>query len=235
MQETPTPPTATVLTAAAPDRTSELGLALTRILRDPIAGLRASMQAIVSEARRENPASLADNLDGILDQVARLARDVESLAEFATPKPLRPLRCSLDEILHAATRNLSHDQLDRLKIARPAQSFTMIVDGPLLSSSLHHLIESALETEADWLLLQVRREDNQTHFALVEGAAGPSFEPLSDQGSHQEAQLDLGLRLAHRDFCRMGGQFHVEHTERGYTRIVVSIPDDSDNRRSSER
>ena len=235
MQETRTPPTAATLTAAPSDRTSELGLALTRILRDPIAGLRASMQAILAEARSENPTALADNLGGILDQVTRLARDVESLAEFATPKPVRPLRCSLDEILHAATRKLSKEQLERFKIARPTQSFSLMVDGPLLASSLHHLIESALETETDWLLLQVRREGNRTHFAIVEGASGPSFEPMSEQGSHQEAQLDLGLRLAHRDFCRMNGQLHVEHTERGYTRILVSIPDSADGRRSSER
>lgn len=221
--------------AARSDRTSELGLALTRILRDPIAGLRASMQAVVAEARRENPAALADNLDGILDQVSRLARDVESLAEFATPRPVRPLRCSLEEVLHAATRGLSPQQAERFKVARPTQTFSMIVDGPLLASSLHHLIESALETESDWLLMHVRREGNQTHFALVEGAAGPSFEPMGEQGSHQEAQLDLGLRLAHRDFCRMNGDLHVEHTERGYTRIVVSIPDGADGRRASER
>jgi len=197
--------------------------------------LRASMQAVVGEARGELPSGLAEDLNGILDQVARLARDVESLAEFATPKPLRPLRCSLDEVLHAATRNLTAEQRERFKIARPAQSFSLIVDGPQLASGLHHLIESALETESDWLLMHVRREGDRTHFALVEGAAGPSFEPMSEQGSHQEAQLDLGLRLAHRDFCRMDGALQVEHTERGYTRILVSIPDGSSGRRSSER
>jgi len=235
MHETPTPPEAIALVAGGPDRTSELGLALTRILRDPIAGLRASMQAVVSEARRNNPDSLSGNLDGILDQVARLARDVESLAQFATPLPLRPLRCTLKEVLHAATRNLPADQLDRLKIAQPAQPFALVVDGPQLASSLHHLLESALETEADWLLLQVRRDNARTHFALVEGAAAPSFEPLDEEGSQREAHLGLGLRLAHRDICRMGGEFHVEHTERGFTRIVLSVPDGPDARRSSER
>lgn len=235
MHETPSSSASKTLVAARPERTSELGLALTRILRDPIAGLRASMQSVAHEARHNDGVTVADNLDAILDQVARLARDVESLAEFATPRPLRPLRCSLDEVLHAATRNLPSEHVARLKVARPAASFTLTVDGPLLASSLNHLIEGALDTEADWLLLQVRREPGRTHFALVEGSAGPSFQPVSEQDSAADAHLGLGLRLAHRDICRMGGELHVEHTERGYTRILVTVPDCVDTRRSSER
>jgi len=235
MHESSHPTPAATLPQGGPDRTSELGLALARILRHPLAGLRASMESVAAAARVKEDAAVAESLEDILAQIGRLANDVESLAEFATPRPLRPLRCTLDELLHAATRSLNVDQLDRLKIARPAQPLGLVVDGPLFASSLHHLIESALDTEADWLLLQVRRDGDCTYFALVEGSTDSSFAPSDATGSPEEAHLDLGLRLAHRDICRMGGAIDVETTDRGYTRIVVSMPNGADRRRSSER
>jgi K+-sensing histidine kinase KdpD len=167
-------------------------------------------------------------LKGALEQVVRMSRDVETLVELAAPKPVAPLRCTVEEILQAALAMLPVEQRARVRVARPAPAHVLLVDGPLLSGSLGHLLESALDAadRDEWVLLQVRHEVDATLFAIVEGGSSSILQPGDlCRGSLFEAHLGLGISLAVRDLDRMGVELEIDSTTRGCTRVLVQIPD----------
>ena len=59
---------------------NELGRTMNRVLRTPLAGLRASMESLGSELRDQGSENAADTLAAALEQVTRLARDVADYA-----------------------------------------------------------------------------------------------------------------------------------------------------------
>lgn len=206
----------------------ELGRKMNRVLRTPLAGLRASMESLGSELRGQGSDSAANTLEAALEQVTRLARDVEALVDLAAPRPVAPLGCSAEEIVLAAVRALPPAIRPRVRIAGPLPTGRVMVDGPLLAASLEHLLESALDGagEGDWALLQVRRESDDTVFAIALGGGASILQPgsIGREPTPWDAHLDLGVALAHRDIGRMGAVLQVETTERGCTRAVVRVP-----------
>jgi K+-sensing histidine kinase KdpD len=206
----------------------ELGIAMNRVIKSPLAALRASIESLAEDCRGAgDPREMV--LRGALDQVLRLSRDVEALVEYAAPRPVAPLRCSVDEILHAALRHLPDGQRSRLKVVLPELTSHLMVDGPLLAACIGQVIESALAStsELDWVLLQVRRENDQTLFVLVDGASEVHFEwnEKGERASAQEVGLGLGFTVARRSLERMGGDLEIQRTQRGYTRVIASVPD----------
>jgi K+-sensing histidine kinase KdpD len=206
----------------------DLGLAMSRILRNPLAGLRASMESLVGELGEDaTDASPETTLKSALDQVTQLSRDVEALVDFAAPRPLAPLQCTLEEIVQAALCTLPGGLRARVRVARPEAPKSVLVDGPVLATCLGHLLESALEASSgdDWVLLQVRDEDGATLFAIVEGGDASLLHPGSGhQDSTRRAHLGLGVSVAVRDIDRMGAHLLLGTTERGCSRVVVRLP-----------
>jgi K+-sensing histidine kinase KdpD len=188
------------------------------------------MESLGSELRDQGSDSAADTLAAALEQVTRLARDVEALVDLAAPKPVAPLGCSAEEIVHAALRALPPAFRPRVRVAGPLPHERVVVDGPLLAASLEHLLEHALDEAGahEWVLLQVRRESGMTVFAIARGGVRSILQPGPvDEGrtTPWDAHLDLGYALAQRDIDRMGGELRVETTERGCTRAIVRLPD----------
>ena len=211
----------------------ELGRTMNRVLRTPLAGLRASMESLGSELRDQGSSSAAETLAAALEQVTRLARDVEALVELAAPRPIAPLGCSAEEIVHAALQALPPSFQPRVRVAGPLPQERVVVDGPLLAGSLEHLLERALDEAGnnDWVLLQVRREPHSTVFAIARGGSSSILQPGpvgEGRTTPWDAHIDLGYALALRDIDRMGGELRVETTERGCTRAIVRVPDPAD-------
>lgn len=215
----PPMPHATAIASAPP----ELGATMTRILRHPLSALRASMERLASEFRDEDPRG--ERLRAALEQLTRLARDVQALVEWASPREPAPLRCSADEILHGALRACTYPQISRLAVARGSAPFELHVDGPLLADALGHLLQAAFATGGDSVLLQARREHDEAVFSIVqEGPGVPVAGSPAPGESATDAAVRLGVALARRDVDRLGGSLSIERTPRGCTCALVRVP-----------
>lgn len=207
---------------AAPLPAPDLGLTMTQVLRNPLSALRASMETLASEFRADDPRSL--KLSGALEQVLAMSRDVDALMALAAPRPLAPLTCSLDEILESALRRQGFEQRARVRLARPTSPASLRVDGPLLADCLARLLEHALASVSQSVLLSTQREGALTRFAIVADSASASaaWEQLPQQ---RRAALELGLALARRDAQRMQAELEVAHGELGHLRLTLSVRD----------
>ncbi|MCC7011027.1 MAG: hypothetical protein IT454_00580 [Planctomycetes bacterium] len=203
----------------------EFGLTMTQILRNPLAALRAQMESLAGEFRADDPRQT--QLRGALEHVLKLSRDVDALAQYASPRPLTPLDCTLDEILHSALRALRFEHSSRVKLANGTPGAHIVVDGPALADCLTRLLDNALSGPDEWVLLSARLEsDGQVAFSIVEGVENASYHgtPRAGAPEHRAAALRLGLLLAHREIERMGGSMHVTNTLLGNTCVVVRLP-----------
>ena len=201
-----------------------LGLSMTRVLSTPLAALRASIESLAAGLDQEDPRGRM--LAGALEQVTRMARDVQSLVDYAAPRPLAPLRCSLEELALTVQHALPAELRGRLRLAHPAEGASIEVDGPTLATCLASLAHGALESGPEGVLLQVRHEQELTHFVLVQADSRGNFEPESFvlDGPSMQASLAVRLAVARRDIQRMGGNLRVQHTARGLTCVSVCVP-----------
>ncbi len=214
----------TPIVETKPAPSPELALTMTHVLRNPLAALRASMESLAGSYSEQDPR--AQQLRGALDQVLKMSRDVDALVQLTAPRPLAPLQCTVEEILRAAQRGLRFDLTSRVKLADASEGATMMVDGPLLADCLHRLLESALVSCGEFVLLSARVESEFVHFAIVEGGDDRplrGFKP-ADLPTARAAALALGLSLARRDLERIGGTLQVTHTLLANTCMNVRIP-----------
>ena len=210
-------PTETQLTPEACPAPAELGLTMTRILKNPLAALRATMENLARELPAHDPRS--EHVNAALDEVLRLSRGVGDLVDYAAPRDIEPLACTSDELLCSTQHMLPEAARTRLRLARPASVQHLWADGPQLCQSLRHLAEYALATPTGEVLLGAREEGDTALFTLVGEDSNSKVNRASGA-----VQLDLGLHLASRDIPRMGGTLTLQRTSRGATCIQVSIP-----------
>jgi len=199
------------------DAQAALGQSLERVLGGPLAALRASIESLVGELGGEDPRGRT--LEGALEQVTRMTRDLRCLVDFAAPRPLAPLRCSFEEIARGVVGSLGAQRCGRLQLAYPPRGAAFTVDGPLLINCLSSLAQGALESAPGNLLLQARRERELVVFTFVLAGAP------SGERSSCDASPAMRLEVARRDIARMGGSLCVQHTARGLTCIGVLLPD----------
>ncbi len=204
-------------TQAEPIESANLGLTMTRILKNPLAALRASMESLARELPDNDPRS--EHVHAALEEVLRISRGVQDLVEFAAPRAIEPLACTSDELLFSTLRMLPQASRSRVRLARPAHATTIQIDGPQLCLALRHLAEYTLATSLGEVLFGAREENGAVLFTLV-GEACPT-------GMHESVQIDLGLHLAGRDIPRMGGSLTLQRSARGATCIQVSFQPDS--------
>jgi signal transduction histidine kinase len=209
--------------------TPDMGWALSRTLRAPLDGLRASIESLARTLRAErvDPASAARTLDAALEQVQRMARDLDALIAYAKPRPVAPLSCTIDEILHATLTALPAELRTRVRITCSAPGHSPWVDGPLLASSLMRILETSLDSSGKdaWVLLEVRRTDTEIQFRVFDGGSGSILGPRTARDdSPRGAHLGLGESLAQRDLERMGASLSLETVD-GLAHLVVRVPD----------
>lgn len=174
---------------------------LERDVQRPLAALRASLDALARRqaGRREAPLTTA-----ALEHVVSLSNALDDLADLATPPPIRPLRCSVEEIARGALDDLEPELREHVLFAfEPGPR--LFVDGPLLSRCLAHAIRAGLTggtglAAGAQCMLRARETAGRVEFAVVHartiGAAG------------------LGLELARRDLARMGATLAERTTSR---------------------
>jgi hypothetical protein len=190
---------------------------LRRDIAAPLAVLRASMEALSVDFDGEDPRGTI--LEGALEQIVLLGRNVHALVDFAMPPELHPLSCTLEELVRTA-----HDQLDtntaqRVFLACEDGGAQARVDGALFTRSLNYLL-SVLVGEADEAVLHASADAECLMISLL-------IHPRSGEGkgpvTHAQDQ-QLVLMLAERELERMGGGLNCTLLPSQSTSIVLTLP-----------
>ena len=206
----------------ASEADSEIAASMSQLLVMPLAGLRIALEKLVSELGEDSRRSTAS---AALSQVTCLARNVETLVDYAAPRRLHPLPCSARELVHSALRPLSGEQAARTRVVPPAEALNLMVDGPLFSSVLRNLIENALQQSPGTVELGAHEDGQGVRFLLArEGPRGDVDSIAPALPATSAARCELGLNLARREIARMHGQLTFEQLESGVARTIIWMP-----------
>jgi len=190
---------------------------LDRCLREPLAALRATLDTF---ARRLDGRSETTIANAALDRVVELGRTVQELHDFAAPPPLRPMRCSVEEIVRDALDEFGPEQRPSIMTALDDSDVRLLVDGPLLSRSLAHLMAEGLRGDGE-CMLHTRRFGEELQFVIVHT---PPLE--SEEDKVDERPGSLGLLVARRDVLRMGGSISFRASHSTSTTTVDGLSED---------
>ena len=166
-------------------------------------------------------------LEGALEEVNRLGRNVRELMEYAMhPQPM-PLRCTTAEIVHSACSGFSKAQRDRIVAAHASAGATLQTDAPLIGRCLGRVIENALESGSEEILVVVRQENGHTSFAVVDGSPSTFDSEWATSAFHstKQSHLGLGLAITERDVALLKGTLRFERSELGETCVTITVPD----------
>lgn len=204
----------------------ELSEAVLRALHRPLEALRACLESLSDELSPADPrGAVAHSAE---QEVERLVRRGRLLTEYlGAPRP-RPLRCSIDEVVYAARRFLPAELQSRTWLALDAGDHHFVVDGPLLSHALAHLIENGFEAGSERVLVRGRREGGEIELAVVDRAGdgeldlGRALQPFH---TTKHGRLGLGLTLAARDVGALSGTLRLEESPNGETCFRIRVPE----------
>jgi signal transduction histidine kinase len=223
MHESPSPGPAHLLRPTDDD--TSLSRALSQGLDTPLTALRAAMETLGYELRAGAGVG-ALRIEGVLEEVERLGKNVRELCDLASNPVPRPLTCTLDEIVHSARAPLTLQQRERVLAARCEPSEALRVDGPLLAGALRRLVENALEASDDLVLLLARIVDGHATFSVLDGSRselGPDWRPTPFRTTKPN-HMGLGLTLTQRDVELLGGTLEFPSNPNGRTCVRISIP-----------
>jgi len=211
---------------ARADQDCSVSRALSQGLGLPLTALRATVESLGHELRGGPVRCPSRRIDGVLQEMERLDRNVGELIALATAPVPRPLRCTLAELVHAARMELGPAQAARVVVAQATGHESLLVDGPLLSSCLRRLLENALEAGSEHVLVVARLERSAASFSVIDDAPsafGPDWKPVPFR-STKPNHLGLGLVLAHRDVALLNGRLEFLSTPGGETCVRITIP-----------
>lgn len=172
----------------------------------PLTAMRVTVESLADRLPRgSEEARVARSL---LESVARVTADVETIMESLSSPTPRALRCTIDELLRSTRARLGA-RASALEVACSCAPDTVLVDGPLLVRLLTRLLSAAAEDSAEPVLLSVRETSDDLLFAIVhsgtrgERVSGGAIRRIEQSLAHQEAVL-LGADLGTRE--GVGGQ-----------------------------
>lgn len=173
---------------------------------EPLSALRATLDSLVRHGGTPGNTTIAE---AALAQIVELSRTVHDLSDFAAPPPLKPMRCSVAEIVTGALADLEPALRPQVLLVVEDRTRTLMVDGPVLSHCLAHLITDGLQQDAE-CMLHVRQQGEITQFVVVHTP------PLAAEATHSP----LRRAMAQRDLGRMGASLTFHVTSRTSTVVV---------------
>lgn len=198
--------------------TEDLRGTIVRDIRSPIAALRATLEALQAELIGSPEAS--NLVSGAVEQLIAIDRRSEALLELVLPSPLRPLACTVGEIVRSAWSALPAPRRQRVWLAIEDAARPVHVDGPVLVRSLSSLLEDATDSAGTEVLLHAHEQDDEVTFAIVDDLESCSV-TLPRPGRASEESLPV--RLARRDVLRMGGELQVGELTDQHRLTVVRV------------
>ncbi|MFO1011714.1 MAG: hypothetical protein U1F29_16760 [Planctomycetota bacterium] len=182
-------------TAAAQETTE-----LVSALRTPLAALRASLETLSHRFETNDPRE--PQVAASLAQVVRLQHNLQTILDARHALSLRPLSCTLQEIVSSAVNALVPEHKSRVLVAVESADERVVVDGPLVSRALARLLECGLDQGDDPALLRVRAQAGRASFTVLHRRCDAPAGSIEALVAH----------VAARDAQRMGGTFEARST-----------------------
>ena len=207
---------------------SSLGRALTHGLGLPIAALRASMEALSVELAQRDPR--APRLEGVLQEVALIGRNVQDLLDYTRPPEPHCLRCTFEEILIGAKAGMEEGRRSRIDMAFFEPKIVLEIDGPLVARNLRRVIDNSFEAGAGRVLVSAKLVGRERLEVSVVDDGPRDFDPRPCRRSFQTTKpnhLGLGLSIVERDLALVRGSLEITRSPMRYTRVVLTIPGQS--------
>lgn len=179
----------------------ELQVGLVGGMRTPLAVLRASLEALSYRFEPRDPREA--QLTSAIAQVARIQHNLQTVLDAEHPVPLRPLACTLIEIVNGAVLPLVSEHRARTLVAVEGGSARIVVDGPLVSRTIMRLVESALDLGSEPVLLRASAHSGQASIAVLR----PGAATLARTTHDIESLAELVRAVARRDIERTGGTY----------------------------
>lgn len=208
------------------DSDEALGNAIAHGIRMPLAALRASIEALVSELGAEGSACAV--LNRALLEIVQVDHCAEALIEFARPTPLRPMACTPRELAQGALASLRPGLRRRVWLALESDSEALMIDGPVAVRALAALLERAAQRPSAEVLLHSHQEHGATVFAIVDDLTQCDPGHLEASWSSTPTAEDIELVLAGRDISRLGGELAVHETSPTHCCVMVRLPNNPD-------
>lgn len=209
MQQIQIPPT-----DRADGRALALSCAVDESLRTPIAVVRAALESLSRTLERDDPRSRT--LERALAEVIHVGRSVQTLIDYALPRPAKPLPCTVEELAHSALEPLTPEQRSRVLAAVEGGDAKIVVDGPLFSRALSRLLEHALCVSQETVLLWARGGESEAVFGVLHDTVHSRLSRDPKLGA-----AELGCELARRDLERLGATIARRRTDSGQARSEI--------------
>lgn len=182
----------------------ELQVGLVGGMRTPLAVLRASLEALSYRFEPRDPREA--QLTSAIAQVARIQHNLQTVLDAEHPVPLRPLACTLTEIVNGAVQPLVSEHRARTLVAIEGGNARIVVDGPLVSRTLMRLVESTLDLSSEPVLLRASGHSGTAGTASIV-VLRPGTSTSARTTNDVEALAGLVRAVARRDIERTGGTF----------------------------
>lgn len=203
-------------------------------LRTPVAGIRASAEALVltaptaSSAQRER---LASNLTVEAERVGRLVRSLLQLTRLDQGDPLERRPCDVQELVRIELerlRALAPELEVRLKLSTPPMA-SVLLDPSAVAEIVANLLDNARRHAAE--RVDVTLEGSASQVRILMGDDGPGLPVGAEERAFERfVSLDghggsgLGLAIARSLARAQGGE--LIYRNRHFVAVLPTVPDD---------
>jgi len=190
-------------------------------IRAPLAALTAAMEFMSGDLQADDP--YTSIISGVLDELDRLGRNVETLYRHSVPPALQPLRCSVEEICRSTIATLPEADARRVWLAIDDVDHHLLVDGPVLMDCLAAFLEDAVSRGSEEVLFHAHQSKGATFFAIVDDLVSDAELPalLESIVDDDDAPESFPVQLAKRDVQRMEGSVTITRSTPNQSCVMV--------------
>lgn len=189
----------------------------------PLGALR-----IAIEGARSQRAALPDTfLDRALEAVEEASHAASDMMAWANPRPLRPVACSVLELVASLRLTLSPELDSRCHFLVEGADTPLFLDGRLivdgLERSIRRRLAHARRPGTAELMVHAHVENGLTTVSLIDASEGDELD-VTGEALSQGAEA-LAEAILTRDCERIGGRVSIHETG-GHRCIVAVFPAD---------
>jgi hypothetical protein len=185
-----------------------LALAVARELSLPLTALRIAVQGVLD--RHNSDGELCDQLDHMLNELARVEHGVEGLIDLVAPPEQHAEDCTVREIARCAWDSLPTSRRSRVNLALETSRDMCIVDAPQFERALSMLLMEATEDPTAQVLMHAHADNTSVNFSVLGGST--------------KTALDLDGAVARQCLERFGAEVIERETSEHRTSILVRLP-----------
>ncbi|MEM9381477.1 MAG: hypothetical protein AAGB93_16095 [Planctomycetota bacterium] len=204
-------------------RDRSVTLATERELHAPLHALRLLLEGRRGADGRLTERAFVDRefIDRALSELVRAERAAHSLVEWTCPRAIRPVQCTIAEIVGSLSSTLDGAERDRCHFVVDDGPVELETDARLLVDAFARLTRELLhscENGASEVMVHAHADDGTATISLVEGTA--KVDPALELGEEESAPT-LAEALLRRDVGRLGGRVGIHRA--GEHRCCVAV------------